>query len=686
MSKKALNISAGKKLFERMLREPESFPFTFKYGGRQYTGFGGVRPRQVLTGGGGEKKAVITARIDDRLEVRAYLRIVEEFGQCEYTVWFENIGREPTEALSEIYAIDMNFDGSAPVLRGNLGDFGNWYAAYEHDLSKSDQGFASTIGRPTHIVFPYFDLVHGNGGTMIALGWAGTWQALFSADNEARTTRLRAKTNIFLNSVLMPGEKIRTGLVVLLPYKGRDYFNATNLWREWFMKYNLPKADASGRRLEPISSAYFALDTGLPNSDGSISEHSFTWRRTLNKLISEDMVTDFRWFDAGWYFDPKGRTVEADWWGTVGSWELDSVKWPGNSFKESNDACHKAGMKVLAWFEPERVTDVPSLVKNYGYREEWSLGDGYVRTNNIGDPGCLAWTLGRITGMMESCGIDMYREDNNNNPDAAWAFGDRQEEAKTGLPRSGITENKGICGHYALWDGIIKYCAEHGKCTFVDSCASGGGRNDIESMRRGFPMMRSDADRTTSSMRLSQSTTFPRWIPFHGTFVKETATQLEASTGAGSSAYVSRASFLPVYNLSEAFSHNRELDYDLMRRNFAEWKSVRHLLVKDYYPLTPWRHDSDREHWTVWAYDDPDAGESVLLAFRQEEAVNEEFVVRLPFADPEAQYSLKNADNGSVSVLSGADLLKNGFTVTLPEPKTSAMFYIDRLYRNDRKE
>ncbi|MBQ2307819.1 MAG: alpha-galactosidase [Clostridia bacterium] len=679
MSKRALNVAAGKRLFNKVLKAPEALPFSFRYGGALYRGLAGLNARTMTVGGGGVTRVLTTARVDDRLEVRVDARYVEEFGQCEYTVWFENVGREATEVLSDVRALELTLEGRDPVLRGNLGDHDNWYAAYEHDLAKSDRYFLSTGGRATHIVFPYFDLVHGNGGTMIALGWAGTWEALFSSDPDTGLSLVQMKTDVTLEAALLPGEKVRTGLVVLLPYKGRDYNDATNLWREWFMKYNMPKANAAGKPLEPLSSAFFAHDTGLPNSDGSISERSFTWQRTLEKLKVEGILTDLRWFDAGWYFDPAGRTVETDWWGTVGSWEVDSTKWPGQSMRVANDTCRAAGMKTLTWFEPERVTDVPSLVKYHGYKEEWSIGDGFVRTNNLGDPDCLAWTLGRITKMMEDNAVDMYREDNNSDPAFAWPFRDGQEARALGVPRAGITENKCICGHYALWDGIIRYCGERGKCTFVDSCASGGGRNDIESMRRGFPMMRSDYDRTTSAMRLSQSSTLPRWLPFHGSSTKETAMQLEASAGAGSSVYVARASFLPVYNISEAFTRNPALDFDLMRRNFNEWKRVRHLLVKDLYVLTPWRHHTDRAHWTAFAYDDPEAGESVLLAFRMEEAASDSFAARLPFALPEATYSVENADNGAVLTFDGRSLSRFGVTVNLPSPKSSALFFIRRV-------
>lgn len=676
MSNKSINVKAGAAIFDKLLSVPENFPIKFSCGGRTYNGFGGLGARKMTVGGAGFRRVVITAQIGG-LSIKADSKIVNEYGQVEYTVYFENVSDKPTQVLSDVYALDMDFDGKDPVLRGCMGDHDNWYSAYEHDLCKGDKYFLSLGGRATHIVFPYFDLCHGGGGTMIALGWAGTWEALFSA--EGNKTHVRAKTDVSLNAVLMPGEKIRTGLVVFLPYKGRNYDDATNLWRAWFMKYNLPKANAANDPLLPFSTAGFASDTGLPNSDGSISERSFTWKPTLDKLAAEDMIPDFRWFDAGWYYDPEGNTVETDWWGTVGTWELDRQKWPDDSFLQSNEACHKLGMKVLTWFEPERVTNVPALCRNYGYKEEWSIGDGRVRTNDLGDPDCLAWTLGRITKFMGDHGVDMYREDNNSDPGFAWPYKDGRETEKYGVPRYGVTENKCICGHYALWDGIIAYCREHGKCTFVDSCASGGGRNDIESMRRGFPLMRSDFDRTSSSMRLSQTSTFCRWIPFHGSCTKETATQLEASKGKGSSPYVARASFLPIYNYGEEFTHNKELDYDLMRRNYNEWKSVRRLLTKDMYVLTPWRHDSDRAHWTAFAYDDPEKGESVLLAFRMEEAESETFTAKLQFAVPGAAYEIRNADTEETTRLDGKALRDTGVTLRLTEKKTSALLYIKKL-------
>ena len=118
---------------------------------------------------------------------------------------------------------------------------------------------------------------------------------------------VKAQSTNDFRSVLLPGERVRTALVVMLPYEGRNYDDATNLWREWFQAYNMPRANAAGDRIEPFSTTAFASDTGLPNSDGSISERFYTWRRTLDMIQHERLKIDFRWFDAGWYFDTATR-------------------------------------------------------------------------------------------------------------------------------------------------------------------------------------------------------------------------------------------------------------------------------------------------------------------------------------------------------------------------------------------
>ena len=672
MSKTSLALAAGRALFEDVLCSAERFPLSFTYGDKRFTGLAGLECEYRRA----DENALDAAwHVDAGLRVRVMARYCAEYGQSEYTVYFENPGDAPSRVLSDVAALDYAFPGGDGVVRGILGDHQNYYAPYEIDLKRQSAHFESLGGRATHICFPYFNLVHGDGGTLMALGWAGTWDALFT--QTAPGARAILRSDPALKAALLPGESLRTGLVVFLPYSGRSDDGAMNLWREWFQRCNMPRRDASGRAIEPFITVGFANDTGLPNSDGSISERWFTWRPSLEKLLAEGLSADFRWFDAGWYSDPAGNTVESDWWGTIGSWEMDREKWPGDTFRESVEEFHRHGMKTLVWFEPERVTHVDDLVRNYGYRREWAIEAGGAITNNIGDPECLAWTTDRIIAMLSKNDVDLYREDNNANHNLTWEKLDAEQAALAGLPRRGVAESKSIAGHYQLWDNILAWCAANGKCTFVDSCASGGGRNDIESLRRGVPFMRSDADRTTTALRLSMSASFNRWIPFHGANTKETEGQLDPSSGAGSDQYVYRASYLPVFNYGEQFVHNPQLDFDTMRRYIGEWKSINRLLTGDMYVLTPWHSRDDRFGWTAFAYDDPDSGESLLLAFRMEDCAESSCTVCLPFAREGAEYALLNADTGESVTLSGA-ALREGIELALPAPRSSLMYRIRR--------
>ncbi len=623
-----------------LAEDPCHLPFSFKYGGITYEGFSQKHVTLLsrnVTDAAGKQTVTFNYRLDDTLCVSLILTHYFSHGVTEWTVWFENTGEKNSKCLENISSC-LTFEGKYPTLKGILGDYVNQYRPYSVDLDESLITFSSDSGRATHINFPYFNLEYGDGGAMLALGWAGTWQAQFSANDGKTTCRLSAVNN--LCTYLRPNEKIRSALFVVAPYTKRSEQYAANFWRDWFVKHNLPRANAKNEPLTPFSTCCLAADTGLPNSDGSISERYYTWRPSLEKMISEDVKVDFRWFDAGWYVRPNGESEEVDWWGSVGTWEPDPRKWPDGTLLESTDFARANGMKTLAWFEPERVTDVDSLVKNYGYKKEWAIQLPMAATisNNIGNHDCLDWTVGRITKMLKENKIEMYREDNNCNASALWQYLDGAE----GDCRRGITECKFIAGHYEMWDRIIECTLSIGGCGFVDSCASGGGRNDLESMRRGVPLLRSDSDRTTTSLRLSMSWGFNKWIPFCGASTKESTEQL----GNGrSDTYIWRASYLPALNVASQFVHNPCQDFSVLRFGIKEWQELSPYLLKEFYTLTPWHSANDKSSFTAFAYFDPECEEGLLLAFRQEDCVLHELCINLPFTEGNV-YTLTDIDSG----------------------------------------
>lgn len=660
--------------FRQITEEAADFPFSFFYGGKKYIGFASADIIKLTenTSQSSEKteyKAVYG--FADGMQVSVLAVHYKAYGVSEWTLRFENKGAADSDIIEQPASI-LRFAGSVPVLRGILGDHDNSYSPYSYDLTDIPVHFRSDSGRATHGNFPYFNLEYADAGCMLAIGWAGTWTADFSY-NRGETVCTLSSVN-GLHTYLHPGEKLRTALFVKAPYTVRNESYAVNFWRSWFVEYNLPRADAQGNALQPFSTCSLASDTGLPNSDGSISERYYTWRPSLEKMIKEGVKTDFRWLDAGWYIAPDGTSPEVDWWGTVGTWQPDPVKWPGGTLRESTDFARANGMKTLMWFEPERVTDPHSLAEKYGYNTDWAIVREGKReiSNNIGIPGCLEWTRKRVCDTLRENGIEMYREDNNSDPGELWRYLDSRE----GKNRTGMTECRFVTAHYKLWDDIIACTLSYGGCGYVDSCASGGGRNDIESLRRGIPMLRSDADRTSASLRLSMTTSFNKWIPFCGANTKEKARQLDAK--GRSDVYTWRASYLPALNVDSQFVQDPGQDFDMLRFGLCEWKSVSPYLLKDFYVHTPWHSEHDRNGFTAYSFFDGDAGEGVLLVFRMENCLYENIMLRLQYAAKEAAYTLTDEDSGEKIQVSG-ETLSNGYTFTLSEPRTAKLIKIKRI-------
>ncbi|MBQ2732692.1 MAG: alpha-galactosidase [Clostridia bacterium] len=671
--KRSYSNKQADKAYTELCTDLSQLPFSFVYGDRLYRGFDKrlFTEKEVLTeSSDGKETRTFTLQLESSLTVRLILSHYFTHGVTEWTVWFENRSEENSKVIEDART-ELCFEGAYPTLKGIKGDHGNQYMPYSIDLQNNYIEFSSDSGRATHVNFPYFDLEYGKGGAMLAIGWAGTWTASFSSDGE-KTVYTASSVN-GLKTYLKPGESIRTALFVLAPYTVRSEHYATNFWRSWFIEHNLPRADAEGTRLAPFSTCCLMHDTGLPNSDGSISERYTTWRPSLEKMISEGVKTDFRWFDAGWYIAPDKTSAESyvkghDWWDTVGTWELDPAKWPANTFRESTDFARENGMKTLVWFEPERVTFPEELAKNFGYNIDWAIRVEGERTvsNNIGDPECLKWTTERVCRMLRDNRVEMYREDNNCNAAKLW----RHLDAAEGADRRGITECRFICGHYKMWDDIIACTLSYGGCGFVDSCASGGGRNDLESMRRGVPLLRSDSDRTSSSLRLSMTSSFNKWIPFCGANTREKAKQLDPK--GVSDKYVWRASYLPILNVDSQFVYAEEKDFEMLRFGINEWKRVAPYLLCEFYTLTPWHKESDKNSFTAYCFYDPEKESGALLAFRQEACAKDTLRVMLPFADEDERYTLTDEDSGE-TVITGRCT-----DITLDAPRSARLLWLKK--------
>ncbi len=150
--------------------------------------------------------------------------------------------------------------------------------------------------------------------------------------------------------------------------------------------------------------------------------------------------------------------------------------------REVSERAHAAGTKFILWFEPERVTMNSWLAANH---PEWllprpgealKLGPKDNRLLNLGDPRARTWLVDYLDAMFKSDGIDVLRTDFNFDPLRYWASGDAPD-------RQGLTENRYVTGLLAYWDELLRRDPER----WIDTCASGGRRLDLETLRRAAP-------------------------------------------------------------------------------------------------------------------------------------------------------------------------------------------------------
>ncbi|MFH1008800.1 MAG: alpha-galactosidase [Candidatus Latescibacterota bacterium] len=573
---------------------------------------------------------------DTGLEVRCVAVEYADFPALEWTVYFTNTSKEDSPILEDIRGMDTWFRRAGTgefTLNHSRGDTcaRDSYEVFSEGLSAAkERRFSPSGGRPTNGAFPYFNLQMPGGGVFIAIGWPGQWAASFARDDSGGLHVVAGQELTRMS--LKPGEMVRTPLIALLFWQGDDVVRSHNLWRRWMLAHNLPRPE--GRPLTPMlimcSGGFFP---GL-----KVSEESE--RQFIETFVRERIPLTHWWMDAGWY--PCGD------WSRVGTWEVDAQRFP-KGIKTVSDLVHANKMQLILWFEPERVTDGSWLQQNH---PEWLLGGNLL---DLGNPAARTWLTDHIDSLICEQGVDLYRQDFNMDPLDNWRNGEAAN-------RQGMRENLYVQGYLAYWDELRR---RHPRM-LIDSCASGGRRNDLETMRRAVPLLRSDYQASNGDPGYAtgnQGHTYglSSWIPFFGHGVYQTS---------GDQAYYVRSHMSPSFGICwDARKPN--LDWNLYRKLVDQFRQVADLMLADYYPLTPWSIDD--VHWMAWQYHRPETGEGMVQAFRRDQNEQSVKVFRLNGLDPVAQYEIMDIDVGILLRMSGKELMEKGMAVEIGTMPGSAL-------------
>lgn len=576
---------------------------------------------------------------DTGLSVRCAGIEYSDFPTIEWTVYLKNTGSVDTPIIENIQPLDMNLE------RGHYGEFvlhhfvgsvcaRNDYAPLSTTLDPNmNKQIGAARGRPNNTDMSYFNLeAPTKEGVIVVVGWPGQWSSNWSRDNGTglRVTAGQELTHLKLH----PGEEIRTPLIVLQFWNG-DWIRAQNIWRRWMLAHNIPKPD--GKLPEPelfgCSSHVFSemMDANEKNQIDFI-----------DRYLAEKVKIGHWWMDAGWYpFDNIG-------WPKTGTWEVDKKRFP-NGLRAVSDHAHAKGVKTILWFEPERVHPDTWITKNH---PEWVIGGVNGGLLNLGNPDTLKWLTNHVDKLMTDEGIDLYRQDFNMDPLEYWRGNDTED-------RQGITEIRHIEGYLAYWDELLRRHPH----MFIDSCASGGRRNDLETMRRALPLWRTDYRCEPIG---TQSCTYgiSFWIPLSGTGAADV------------DPYIFRSNMAPFTNCLWDM-RSKTLDYDLMRKLTNQWRKVSAYYTGDFYPLTAYSTEDDA--WMAWQFDRPDLGEGMVQAFRRENSSYAAIGFQLKGLDPNAVYTVTNLDRKRSKRMTGHQLMDGYLLIELPERPGAALITYKKL-------
>ena len=619
-------------------------PFSFTYGGKPSSELlptWKVR-RSSKKASNGIEYTTTYHDPDTGLEVRCVAFAYSDFPTVEWTVHLKNNGTADSPIISDLRAINTVFQRSGNeefVLHHHVGSIcaPTDYQPLEDTLGPgSSTRITTSGGRSSNSDLPYFNLDWNREGVIMAIGWPGQWAADFVRD-DAIGLAVRSGQEL-TNFKLHPGEEVRTPMIVLQFWQG-DRTHAQNVWRRWMMLENSPRPHG-----KPVAAQMAGCSSHQFGE--MINANEENQKFFVDRYLAEGVKIDYWWMDAGWYVNKTG-------WPHTGTWEVDTKRFP-NGLRAITDHAHEKGVKSIVWFEPERVTPDTWL---YDTHPEWLLGnDGEQKLLNLGNPDAVKWLTEHVDKLIKEQGIDLYRNDYNIDPLGFWRANDAED-------RQGITEIRYVQGFLAFWDELRKRHPD----MLIDTCASGGRRNDVETLRRSVPLLRSDYLLDPTSQQC-HTYGIASWIPFYGTGIN----QFEA--------YGFRSCMCPhlilCYDMRKTDS-----DYAAVRRLVGQWEQVSKYYLGDYYPLTSYSLENDV--WMAFQFDLPQADEGMVLAFRRPASVYESARFKLQGLDEAAEYSVKNLDTEETIKVSGEELAQRGLQIVLAGQPDSAVITYKRLPRQE---
>lgn len=448
-------------------------PFSFFYGGTHSSTFLDSWKNKVIKDDVDNIRVVYYEnRAEGGLEIHVCVKLFGDYaiGQ-EFTV--KNGGKSDTALISAFRVLD--FTVSSPdrsglcLLHRTNGGYASFDDYIQNDISLSDGEnylMKTNGGRSSDRDLPFFTVDRGTDRIMCAIGWTGAWMCNISNRNGS----LHADGGIeSLNFKMYPGETFYLGSSLIL-IRRDNIEDSYSDFRKIIASRFIPRLDGRGNEPYLFCNTCFTRGGGWLNECNE--ENQINLINALKPLHTESVITDAGWFEGGWP------------WG-AGNWNPNPEKYP-NGFTPVTSAAAANNMKYGLWFEPERViagTDAsrkPELLLRCN--PDVPVVENETMLLNYGNPDAVDYMYRIIEDKITNDGIRCYRQDFNvSSPAQIWRVNETTE-------RIGICEIKYINGLYNYLDRIRTNHPD----VFMDGCASGGNRIDLETIKRFHTHQKTD--------------------------------------------------------------------------------------------------------------------------------------------------------------------------------------------------